>query len=92
MRRDPKARESLLKEIRVAGDAAVARKQLTKNQAAEMYHYAQQAAYADDMKKFTYWSDQVQGYLGIVLGAGGAAGNFMKAQQLMTKPVQVTGF
>ena len=92
LRNDPQAKASLLTEMRELGKYAVNKNKLTANQAAEMYHMAEQAAYADDMKKFTYWSDQVQGYLGIAFGAAGAGGNFMKAQQMLTKPVQVTGF
>lgn len=40
------------------------RNELTEKQISQLRYAVSQAAYADDMKEFTYWSNQVQGYIG----------------------------
>lgn len=78
LRNDPSARMSLLTEIRQLGDKAVAERRLTQRQAKAMRYAVEQAAFANDMKEFTYWSDQAQHYIGLGIDYQGNMFNLAK--------------
>ena len=95
----PDVKHELVREAKERGKAAVNANAISERQAKQLDFMIEQAAYANSMKEFTYWSDQIQGILGSVgeaassfYGAGALREliNLRKIQQ--SAPTRVTGF
>lgn len=92
-------KDSLVKEVRQAGDKAVADRKISQRQAEQMSYLVEQAAYATDMQEFTFWSNQITNFIGTL---GNAASQFYGAGALRelinlrklqgASPAHVSGF
>lgn len=99
LRNNPEVRASLVMEAKQRGEQAQKNNMITAKQLEQMNYLVSQAAYADDMKEFTYWSGQVNQFVGTL---GDAVSSFYGAgalKQLMelrkfqsTPPNRVSGF
>lgn len=76
---DKRYQHSLVTQAVEAGRQAVTQNKISKSQAEHMTYLVEQAAYANDMKEFTYWSNQVNGFVNTL---GQAASQFYGAGAL----------
>lgn len=76
---DQRFKHSIISQAVTAGQQAIDANKMTKKQVEQLNYLISQAAYADDMKEFTYWSSQVQGF---VHSVGEAASAFYGAGAL----------
>lgn len=97
--KDKRYQHSIVTQVVEAGRQAVQQSKISKSQAEHMQYLVEQAAYANDMKEFTYWSGQVNQFVNTLgsaasqfYGAGALREliNLRKAQQ--AAPVSVQGF
>lgn len=79
LRSEPDVRESLLKQLRVQGSQAVKDNIIKGYQMEQIQYLVEQAAYANDMKEFSFWADQVRNTIGSL---GEAASQFYGAGAL----------
>lgn len=95
----PDVKHEIVRAAREQGKAAVNSNAISANQAKHMEYLIEQAAYASDMKEFTYWSNQVNQFVGTIgqaasqfYGAGALREliNLRKMQQ--SPPSRVSGF
>lgn len=96
---DSRYKHSLITQAVEAGRSAVEQRKLTKSQAEHMSYMVEQAAYSTDMQEFTYWSNQIQGFVHSVGEAAssfygaGALRELIKVRQIQTvRPNPVHGF
>lgn len=96
---DQRYRHSIISQAVTAGQQAIDANKLTKNQVSHLNYMIEQAAYANDMKEFTYWSGQVQSYMQSIGQAAsafygaGALRELIKMRQLQSlPPSRVQGF
>lgn len=82
VRTDPEVRNSLIKQMRAFGVAAEKQNSLTSKQIEAMDFAISQAAYADDMKEYTYWIDKCTSILTSSATVAGAAGLLQRYSQL----------
>lgn len=96
---DKRYQHSVVTQAVEAGRQAVQQSKISKSQAEQMNYLVEQAAYANDMKEFTYWSDQINQFVNTLgsaasqfYGAGALREliNIRKGQQI--PPVSVQGF
>lgn len=96
---DKRYGHSLITQAVEAGRQAVEQSRISKSQAEHMNYLVEQAAFANDMKEFTYWSEQIQGFVHSIgeaassfYGAGALREliNLRQAQQI--KPAPIKGF
>ena len=85
-------KESLVREANERGRQAVNNNEISERQARQLDYLVEQAAYANDMKEFTYWSGQVQSFIG-TLGnvassfyAPGMLGKMLKINSVKNAP------
>lgn len=76
---DKRYQHSIISQAVTAGQQAIDQNKLTRQQVQHMNYMIEQAAYANDLKEFTYWSNQIQGY---VHSVGEAASSFYGAGAL----------
>lgn len=76
---DQRFKHSIISQAVTAGQQAIDANKMTKKQVEHMQYMIEQAAYANDMKEFKFWSDQIQSYMGAV---GQAASAFYGAGAL----------
>lgn len=76
---DKRFQHSIISQAVTAGQQAIDANKMTKQQVQHMNYMIEQAAYANDMKEFTYWSGQIQSYMQSV---GQAASAFYGAGAL----------
>lgn len=96
---DKRYQHSLVTEAVERGRQAVEQTKISKSQAEQMTYLVQQAAYANDMKEFTYWSNQVSNFVGTlgdaatsIYGAGALKALTQIRQGQMQPPSPVRGF
>lgn len=75
----PDVRHELVRAAKEAGKAAVNANALSERQIKQLDYLIEQAAYANDMKEFTYWSNQVSSWIESI---GSAASQFYGAGAL----------
>lgn len=75
----PDVRHELVRAAKEAGKAAVNANALSERQSKQLDYLIEQAAYANDMKEFTYWSNQVSSWIESI---GSAASQFYGAGAL----------
>ena len=95
----PDVKHELVREAKERGKAAVNANKISEQQARHLEYLVEQAAYANDMKEFTYWSDQIKSFVGVI---GEAASQFYGAGALreliqlrrvqQSPPAHVSGF
>lgn len=95
----PDVKHELVRAAKEAGKAAVNANAISERQAKQLDFMIEQAAYANDMKEFTYWSNQITGF---VESAGNAVSSFygagalrelIKLRQIQQTPAtRVSGF
>lgn len=60
---DQRYKHSIISQAVTAGQQAIDANKMTKKQVEHMNYMIEQAAYANDMKEFKFWSDQIQSYM-----------------------------
>lgn len=75
----PDVKHELVRAAKEQGKAAVNANAISEKQAKQLEYLVEQAAYANDMKEFTYWSNQVSSW---VESVGNAASQFYGAGAL----------
>lgn len=95
----PDVKHELLREAKERGKAAVNANKISEQQAKHMEYLVEQAVYATDMQEFTYWSNQIQQFIGVIGQAAsqfygaGALRELIKLRQVQqTAPTHVSGF
>ena len=95
----PDVKHEIVRAAKEQGQAAVNANKLSASQAKHLEYLIEQAAYANDMKEFTYWSNQINGFVGTLGDAvssfygAGALRELIKLRQLQqVKPSRVNGF
>lgn len=89
---DKRYQHSLITEAVSAGRKAVSEEAISRSQAKQMEYLVEQAAYANDMKEFTYWSNEVNKFVGTLGNAAsqfygaGALRELIKIRQVQQKP------
>lgn len=73
---NPDVQRSIMEQFSNDALQSALRNELTEKQISQLRYAVSQAAYADSMKEFTYWSGQVQGIVGTV---GDVASKFFGA-------------
>lgn len=73
---NPEVQRSIMEQFANESLQSALRNELTEKQISQLQYAVSQAAYADTMKEFTYWSNQVQGIVGTV---GDVASKFFGA-------------
>lgn len=96
---DKRYQHSLVTQAVEAGRKAVSESKISKSQAEHMNYLVEQAAYANDMKEFTYWSNQIQGFIGTIgdaatsiYGAGSLKALTQMRQSQLQTPPPIRGF
>lgn len=96
---DKRYQHSIISQAVTAGQQAIDANKMTKQQVQHMNYMIEQAAYANDMKEFTYWSNQINGFVGTLGQAAsqfygaGALRELIKLRQLQGQPpTRVRGF
>lgn len=96
---DKRYQHSIISQAVTAGQQAISQHKMTENQVKHLNYMIEQAAYANDMKEFTYWSGQIQSYIGSVGEAAsafygaGALRELIKMRQLSRMPATtIQGF
>lgn len=77
--KDRRYQHSFMSQVVEQGREAVSKRLITDRQAEQMEYLVEQAAYANDMKEFTYWSGQVNQFVNTL---GSAASQFYGAGAL----------
>lgn len=77
--KDRRYQHSFMSQVVEQGREAVSRRLCTDRQAEQLEYMVEQAAYATDMQEFTYWSNQVNGFVNTL---GQAASQFYGAGAL----------
>lgn len=77
--KDRRYQHSFMSQVVEQGKEAVSRRLVTDRQAEQLEYMVEQAAYSNDMKEFTYWSNQVSGFVNTL---GQAASQFYGAGAL----------
>lgn len=75
----PDVKHELVRAAKEQGKAAVNANAISEKQAKQLEYLVEQSAYANDMKEFTYWSNQVSSW---VESVGNAASQFYGAGAL----------
>lgn len=75
----PDVRHELVRAAKEAGKAAINANALSERQIKQLDYMIEQAAFANDMKEFTYWSNQVSSWIESI---GSAASQFYGAGAL----------
>lgn len=96
---DKRYQHSMISQAVTAGQQAIDANKMTKQQVQHMNYMIEQAAYATSMQEFTYWSNQVNGFVNTLGQAAsqfygaGALRELIKLRQLQGQPpTQVRGF
>lgn len=96
---DKRYAHSLITEAVERGRQAVGQTKITKSQAEQMTYMVEQAAYANDMKEFTFWSNQINQFVGTlgdaatsIYGAGALKALTQLRQGQLQSPPPVRGF
>ncbi len=76
---DERYKHSFMSQVVEQGREAISKRLVTERQAKQLDYLVQQAAYATDMQEFTYWSNQVNGFVNTL---GQAASQFYGAGAL----------
>lgn len=97
--KDRRYQHSFMSQVVEQGREAVSKRLITDRQAEQMEYLVEQAAYANDMKEFTYWSGQVNQFVNTL---GSAASQFYGAgalrelihirQSQQVPPASIRGF
>lgn len=89
---DKRYQHSIISQAVTAGQQAIDANKMTKQQVQHMNYMIEQAAYANDMKEFTYWSNQINGFVNTLGQAAsqfygaGALRELIKLRQLGQQP------
>lgn len=89
---DKRYQHSIISQAVTAGQQAIDANKMTKQQVQHMNYLIEQAAYANDMKEFSYWSNQVNGFVNTLGQAAsqfygaGALRELIKLRQLQGQP------
>lgn len=75
----PDVKHELVRAAKESGKAAVNANAISERQAKQLDFMIEQAAFANDMKEFTYWSNQITGF---IESAGNAVSSFYGAGAL----------
>lgn len=96
---DKRYQHSIISQAVSAGQKAIEENKLTKKQVEYITYMVEQAAYANDMKEFAFWSEQIQSYMSSVGQAAsafygaGALRELIKMRQFQQlPPTSVKGF
>lgn len=96
---DKRFQHSIISQAVTAGQQAIDSNKMTKQQVQHLNYMIEQAAYANEMKEFSYWSSQIQSYMSSLGQAAsafygaGALRELIKLRQIQSvPPTTVRGF